>query len=99
MEIILAALATYRLANMLVEDDGPFRVLAILRERIAGRAVTTKREPWMSLLGLVTCRLCVGVWMAALCGGLVLADTMAGNAFLLVFGLAGAQAFLSRHDD
>jgi len=44
----------------------------------------------------VTCHLCLGVWMAALCAGLVMADNAIGNGFLLVFGIAGAQALLSK---
>jgi hypothetical protein len=98
MKIILAALATYRLANLLVEEDGPFRIFAIVRERITGKAVVTKREPWKSLSGLVTCHLCAGIWMAALCAILVTAESQAADAFLLIFGLAGAQAFLAKRD-
>ena len=96
MEIILAAFATYRLANLVVEESGPFRMFGLLREWITTKAVTTKREPWTSLHGLITCRLCAGVWVAAFCAVLVTADHVAGNLFLLIFGLAGAQAFLSR---
>ena len=98
MEIILAAFAAYRLANLLVEEDGPFRIFAIVRERIMGKALVTKREPWKSLSGLVTCQLCAGIWMAALCAILVTAENQAADAFLLVFGLAGVQAFLSKRN-
>ena len=94
MNTLLAVFATYRLASLIVEEDGPGRIFAILRERIMGKAIVTKQEPWKSLSGLVMCQLCAGIWVAALCAGLVLVDVPAGNAFLLIFGLAGAQAFL-----
>ncbi len=94
MNILLAVFATYRLASLIVEEDGPFRVFAILRERIMGKAIVTKQEPWKSLSSLVTCQLCAGIWVAAFCAGLVLTDAPIGNAFLLIFGLAGAQTFL-----
>ena len=97
MEIVLAAFATYRLANLVVEESGPFRIFALLRERITTKAMMTKHEPWESLHGVITCRLCAGVWVAALCAVLVTVDHVGGNLFLLIFGLAGAQAFLSRH--
>ena len=96
VEIILAAFATYRLASLLVEEDGPFRAFAILRERIMGKALATKRKPWLCLSGLVMCQLCAGVWMAAFCAGLVIMGGKAADAFLLIFGLAGMQALLSR---
>ena len=96
MNTLLAVFATYRLANLIVEERGPFRMFGLLREWITTKAVTKKREPWDSFYGLITCRLCAGVWVAALCAALVTVDHMVGNLFLLIFGLAGAQAFLSR---
>ncbi len=98
MNTLLAVFATYRLTNLIVEENGPFRMFGLLREWVTTKAVTVKREPWNSLHGLITCRLCAGVWVAAFCAALVMADGGIGNAFLLIFGLAGAQAFLSRRD-
>ncbi len=97
MNTLLAVFAVYRIANLIVEESGPFRMFGLLRERITTKAVTKKCEPWSSLHGLITCRLCTGVWIAALCAVIVTMDHTIGNAFLLVFGLAGAQAFLSRY--
>jgi len=99
IKIVLAAFAAYRLTGLLIDDDGPFRIFAIVREWIVKQTTIApygQREPWLSLYGLVTCHLCLGVWMAALCAGLVMADNAIGNGFLLVFGIAGAQALLSK---
>lgn len=85
VRILLAAFATYRLAQFLPLDDGPFHVFLWVRIHVT---------PGSSLDTFVNCPYCQGVWFAALCAALVLLPTAAGNAALCALGLAGMQARL-----
>jgi len=100
LRLALALLATYRLAVLLTEEDGPLFLLARLREFSDGRRVIEqqKRErgPWASLDDGLRCAWCAGVWAAALCAALVWWPTLAGDVILTWLGLAGGQLFLER---
>lgn len=89
--LVLAALAVYRLAELVAIDDGPGRLFARLRAWAGAHPARAVRE---NLGALVHCPYCVGVWAALLIGALVWWPTPAGDGFLLVLGLAGAQAFM-----
>ncbi len=65
-EIILASLWTWRLAVLLVEDAGPWRVFERLRER-AGIVVYpdgTLRAHDSILAGILSCVRCASLWLA-----------------------------------
>jgi hypothetical protein len=89
--LLLAALAVFRLAQLVALDDGPFRVFARFRAWAGTHPNRVVRE---NLGALVRCPFCLGVWFAAMGAALVLWPSRIGDAFLLVLGLAGAQAFL-----
>jgi len=90
---LLAGLAVYRLAQLVVYDDGPFGLIRRWRAWMANESV-----PWDRLretLGeLVHCPYCLGVWFAAGAAALVLWPTAGGDVALAVLGLAGAEALL-----
>ena len=95
----VAALAVYRLAQLVTLDDGPGAIFRRLRayfgERAAGAAVGS--AAW-SAAELVNCPYCLGVWFAALVA-LALYPVSALEYILYVFGLAGAQALLQTVGD
>jgi len=79
---LLAGLATWRLAFMLVRDDGPGDVFVRLRKRLGGRSIGK----------LLSCVRCVGVWV-----GLPLAFFVGGTWIELVLvwlALAGVAALI-----
>lgn len=89
--LILAALAVYRLAQLVAIDDGPLDACRRLRAWCG----TLGNDRARSFLGgLVHCPYCVGLYAAAAMGLLVLVPTSVGDVVLLVLGLAGAQAWL-----
>lgn len=55
MELIIAALFVYRLARMLAEEEGPFKVFTWLRER-------APTGTWIARG--VECIMCLSVWVA-----------------------------------
>ncbi len=92
LRAVLAAMAVYRLARLLVMDDGPFGLLRRARDGAAIRGGDIRL--WETVAELYSCTYCLGVWLAALGAALVARPTPAGDLFLLWMGLAGAQAFL-----
>lgn len=58
IDLLIAALASWRLAYMLTHEDGPWQIFTRLRTR------------W-PLGGLLTCLYCLNVWAALLCYGLL----------------------------
>ena len=86
LRLICAAFAVYRLARLVVQDEGPFSVFKRMRE---WAAVNSE-----GLADLVSCPFCLGVWFAAIMAALVLMPTLMGDAILVWLGLSGAQSLL-----
>ena len=92
VRLILAILSAYRLAELISVDDGPFKVFDRLR-RWAGRN-STKSQFHNTFADLLHCPFCTGVWFSFAVALLVFLPSVPGDFVLLVFGIAGAQAFL-----
>jgi hypothetical protein len=84
IRLILAALACYRLAQLVTIDDGPGDVF----RRLRAWAMTG------FIGGLTHCPYCLSLWLAIPLGGMTLWPTGAGDLALVVLGIAGAQAWL-----
>ena len=90
---VLAALAVYRLSQLVAYEDGPFGLVRRFRAWVANRSV--RWDPLREMLGdLVHCPYCLAVWFAAGAAVLALWPTVGGDVALAVLGLAGAQVFL-----
>jgi len=95
-EVVILALAAWRLAHMLVEEAGPGGVFARLRYRAGVRSIVVKDgqgNPVGSKAAMnwlaegLTCTWCVSVWAAAL---LALPLAPVRWARLVLAGAAGA---------
>ena len=84
LRLILAALAVYRIGQLIAIDDGPGDVF----KRLRAHFVTG------SMGGLLHCPYCVGVWAAVACAVLALWPSGIGDVVLVILGIAGAAAFL-----
>lgn len=64
MDIIILALATWRISNLFVNEDGPFMMFAELR-RLAGVRYDKASEPVAGneVAKLFTCIWCFSVWL------------------------------------
>lgn len=64
MDIIILALATWRISNLFVDEDGPFMMFAELR-RLAGVRYDKASEPVAEneMAKLFTCIWCFSVWL------------------------------------
>jgi len=94
--LLVAVLATFRLAQLLALDDGPFDVFALLRNRLELDRDGDPRTGalWSTASALVHCPYCLGVWFAAALTLLLAwgAPWYEGVAFWLA--TAGGQAAL-----
>ncbi|KKM96616.1 hypothetical protein LCGC14_1176320 [marine sediment metagenome] len=65
-EVIIIGLAAWRLASLLVFEDGPFAVFARLRQRVG----LDDEGEIGRVAELLSCIWCTGFWMAVIMAGL-----------------------------
>ena len=100
IRLALAILATYRVAQFVVYDDGPFDVMFLLRQALGRYRMVSQPEtpnfyaPETALGRLLECVHCVGKWVAILAVLLVWCPTMPGDLALIWLGVAGGQMAL-----
>lgn len=83
VDLLILCLATFRAAQLVALDDGPFSVFARLRKVSIGDA----RE-------LLTCPYCVGMWVAFAFTAALLTHNALVYYALAALAVAGGQAFL-----
>jgi hypothetical protein len=98
LSLLAAILATYRLAHLLPEDEGPLFVFAHLRDFVHQKAMEEgdERGNWASLYSGINCAYCCGLYAAALVALLVVWNNFYGNIFILVFAIAGGQSLFQK---
>jgi hypothetical protein len=84
LELVLAILATYRVAQLITLDDGPFMICDRVR-RFLGR-----RPKLREAAELFHCPYCLGVWLA----GMFALVMRPGQPVLWWLAVAGGQAVL-----
>jgi hypothetical protein len=97
-QLIIAILATYRIAHLLPEDEGPFFIFTRLRS-FTGTKAMAENEPlgrWANLDSGINCVYCCGFYAAVLVALLVLWQNYYGNIFLLISAIAGGQSLLQK---
>jgi hypothetical protein len=82
----IASLATWRLAHLLAEEDGPFDAVVRTRARLGNG----------QLGALMDCFYCLSIWVAV---PVTLTVTRRRDAPLVVLGLSGAACLLQRLSD
>lgn len=97
LEIVIAVMTTYRVAQLIVVDDGPYGVFDRVRRWLGRKGAQAQRDEkwtiWRNLAELVHCPYCVGVWIAA---GVTwaLGPADATEFIVIALAIAGGQAFL-----
>lgn len=98
LRLILAALTCFRLAQLITLDKGPLLIFERLRLQIESYIAASEERRqsafWRSVADGLSCPYCLGFYIGLVCTLLVLMPTLAGDLFLLWFGIIGAQAFL-----
>jgi hypothetical protein len=87
LTFVVASLATYRVALMLSQEEGPFGMFLWVRNRFT-------RDDWMGRG--VRCLWCVSFWVGWLIA-LLVAWAGWGEYILVALGLSGASVILDRY--
>lgn len=86
LPLLLAILATYRLATLIAIDDGPFDIFSRMREEV-GQATWWGRG--------MHCPICIGFWISLLAAMAVPGMTL-GQLGIWWMAIAGGSALLYR---
>ncbi len=98
IQLITAILATYRVAHLLPEDDGPFFVFVRIRNFTTRKMIEENDDlgVWAMVDSGTNCVYCCGLYAAILVTVLVIWQNFYGNLFLIVFAIAGGQSLLQK---
>jgi hypothetical protein len=98
ISFVTTILATYRLAHLLPDDNGPFFIFERIRVAVSEKAINENelRGFWASVDDWTTCPYCQGIYIAILVVWLSEKKKKWSNLFLLVFAIAGGQSLLQR---
>lgn len=89
---VLLTLASYRITQLLVYDDGPFDLIFKFRDWIGVYELNQAGERQSFLGKLFSCPYCLGLWVSLFAA---LVGTLYGhNLFIWWLAIAGGQAFL-----
>jgi hypothetical protein len=92
LRILLVILASYRITNLFVLDDGPFDIFKKIRALVGKIAASN-----MQLRGLAVmfnCPYCLGVWISAIFSLTIFFPSVPVDIGILIFAIAGGQDFL-----
>ena len=91
--ILVAILATYRVAQFIVYDDAPFGLMNKARSYLGRKASGAKKYgAWWSLAELINCPFCVGLWVSLLV--ILFIFGVHWYSVLYWLAIAGGQAWL-----
>jgi hypothetical protein len=98
VSLLTAILATYRLAHLLPEDEGPFFIFTRIRDFVEAMAMEEgdKYGRWASLHAGINCAYCCGLYAALFVALLVVWNNFYSNLFILVFAIIGGQSLLQK---
>jgi len=94
VRLLLAGLATYRVARLIAIDEGPFSVFQRLRDVAGTYDLGENGQPVSGLGRGLGCPYCVGLYVAVLAAAAVAFPSWLGDLVMLWLGLAGAAAYL-----
>lgn len=100
LRLLLAGLSCYRLSRLIAWEEGPLGIFSALQKALGGKDIDEDTgQPRTALGRFITCPWCLGVWIALALYFLLTYPTIIGDAFLIIMGLAGLQAYLQGTSD
>jgi hypothetical protein len=92
--LIVCAIAVYRLAELVVIDDGPFEIFINLRGWL-NQASFESKSLRRTLANALTCPHCVGVWFAFVFALSFYFSNIVVDFTILFLAVAGLQSILA----
>lgn len=93
--LVICALAAFRLAELLVVDDGPFDVFMNLRGWANKPPIDN--PPRGMVAGVLACIHCAGLWTSLLAGVLYASQNGVLRLILFILAIAGLQSILAKN--
>ena len=96
IRILLLAFATYRIAELISVDEGPYDIFERIRSFFKVRAMASGKQSgfMMNVAKLLECPFCVGIWISIAAGFVYLWYNPVADFITIIFAIAGIQAFL-----
>lgn len=101
LDLMIIALASFRLARMVARENGPFNIFTKIRSRYGAslNAEGTKWEGEPGTIGdMLSCDPCLQVWFAVLLLPTIIYESLLSYA-MLPFALSGLALMFRRFDD
>lgn len=87
--LLVLALSTWRISNLLMFEDGPFRVIAKLRVLLGVKEAYDPSKIWTGFISeLFSCMYCFSVWVG------ILVAVLTGHTVLMGLGLSAAAILI-----
>lgn len=98
MTFIILALATYRISNLLVNENGPFEILEIFRHKI-GVKYNDSNIPYglNQFAELFTCIYCLSIWIGIIISLLYMTVPVYTTIICLPFALSTVAIGLHKY--
>lgn len=94
--LVILSFATYRLAQLVSDDDGPLSIFARIRQWADNKAKTEQEQGhgliWQSVNDGLHCHFCTGVWIAIVLG--VVYAGLTWYTLVYILAIAGIQSWL-----
>lgn len=99
-DLLIYGLATWRLASLFVQEDGPFDVFVKLRE-LAGIEHDENKEPYIIpdnfFAGILSCVWCCSMWAALLWGVIYLLFPVWSLKIAMVFAFSTIAIVIDKY--
>jgi len=96
VRLVLLAFATYRIAELITIDEGPYGIFEGIRSFFKKKAMLSGKQNsfTMNIAKLLECPFCVGIWISIVAGFVYLWYNPVADFVTIIFAIAGIQAFL-----
>ena len=89
--LLVLALATWRISNLLMFEDGPFRAVARLRDLLGVKEAYDPSKIWTGFISeLFSCMHCFSVWTG------ISVALLTGHTVLVGLGLSAAAILIEK---
>jgi hypothetical protein len=94
IDLVIAALAVWRVSHMLVYESGPWSIFETLRYRVGATWDVCSEQRSSTVTNVFCCTRCISVWVSAVVVALMFHSV--GFILVMVFAVSGLSVFVQR---